>query len=87
MKLSNDDNDVNIPQKGSLQLMIDDEISNICINALALEHIEQLKRGDLVMYTLPAKLAALGKGCLIGIIIEKVKPIYSMDGEGWYVDE
>jgi len=70
-----------------LQLLIDDELSNICISARALKHIKPLKRGDLVIFYISPEMAALGKGCLIGIITEKVKPIYSMEHDGWYVDE
>jgi hypothetical protein len=48
---------------------------NVCFAAQKLDKVPPLKKGDLVMFMVPRKIAAMGAGCAAGLIVAKVKPI------------
>jgi hypothetical protein len=77
--------DGSIPTEDPRAILDHGNIDNICFAAHKLDRVPPLKTGDLVMFMVPRKVAAMGAGCAAGLIVAKVEPVFSLRHDRWLI--
>jgi hypothetical protein len=75
--------DCSIPTEHPRAILEHGNIDNICFSARKLDRVSPLKKGDLVMFMVPRKIASMEAGCVAGLIVAKVEPIFSLQHGRW----